>query len=107
MHRAILASLLALAASACSFNPSPAERVLIVDSPADVRHCTRLGEVSPTTPTVPGFGSALEGMLETTFVMNGTHLYLEKRSNDWLLVRGIAYACGKKVVREPVIRAKG
>ncbi len=40
--------------------------------------------------------------------LGGTHLYLDKRSQDWLLVRGIAYRCGPGAVRERVvIRAKG
>jgi hypothetical protein len=108
MHRALLASLIALAASACAYTPTPTEAIRIVDSPADVRFCTRLGEVSPTIPTTPGFGSATEGMLEATVALGGTHLYLEKRSSDWLLVRGIAYRCGPGPVREKVvIRAKG
>jgi hypothetical protein len=78
-----------------------------MDSPADVRVCTRLGEVSPTITTTPGFGPATQSMLEATVALGGTHLYLDKRSEDWLLVRGIAYRCGPGVVREQVIRAKG
>ena len=125
MQRVILASLVALAASACAFRPEPTELVKIVDSPADVRVCARLGEVSPVVPTTSGahrpvnigfgvtlgrsaFGSALEDMLQATVALGGTHLYLQQVSHDWSLVRGSAYRCGPGVVRqETVIRAKG
>ncbi|MBZ6078743.1 hypothetical protein [Microvirga puerhi] len=109
MHRALLASLVALTASACSYTPTPTETIHIVDSPADIRFCTRLAEVSPSVPTTPGFGSATQAMLEATVALGGTHLYLEKRSNDWLLVRGFAYRCpsGPAVRERVVIRAKG
>ena len=124
MQRVLLASLVALAASACAYRPEPTELVKIVDSPADVRVCARLGEVSPVTPTTPGthtpvnigfgvtlgrstFGYATEEMLEATVALGGTHLYLQQVSHDWSLVRGIAYRCGPGVVRqETVIRAK-
>jgi hypothetical protein len=125
MQRVLLASLVALAASACAYRPEPTELVKIVDSPADVRVCTRLGEVSPVTPTTPGthtpvnvgfgvtlgrstFGYATEEMLQATVALGGTHLFLQQVSQDWSLVRGIAYRCGPGVVRqETVIRAKG
>lgn len=108
MQRVLLASLAALAVSACAYRPEPTELVHIVDSPADVRGCTRLGAVSPVVPTIPGFGSATESMLEATVVMGGTHLYLQRNSRDWSLVRGIAYRCGSRVIRQDVvIRAKG
>ena len=125
MQRALLASLVALAASACAYRPDPTELVKIVDSPTDVRACTRLGEVSPVTPTTPGvhtqinvgfgltlgrstFGRATDDMLAATVALGGTHLYLQKVSDDWSLVRPIAYRCGPGVVRqETVIRAKG
>jgi hypothetical protein len=125
MQRALLASLVALAASACAYRPEPTELVHIVDSPADVRVCTRLGEVSPVVPTTPGthtplyvgfgrtlgsstFGYATEAMLQATVALGGTHLYLQRHSPDWSLVQGIAYRCGSGVVRqEVVVRAKG
>ncbi len=125
MQRALLASLVALAASACAYRPEPTELVKIVDSPADVRVCTRLGEVSPVTPTTPGthsqvnvgfgvtlgrstFGRATDDMLQATVALGGTHLYLQQVSQDWSLVRGIAYRCGSGTVgQETVIRAKG
>jgi hypothetical protein len=125
MQRALLASLVALAASACAYRPEPTELVKIVDSPADVRVCTRLGEVSPVTSTTPGthtqvnvgfgvtlgrstFGRATDDMLQATVALGGTHLYLQQVSQDWSLVRGIAYRCGRGTVRqETVIRAKG
>ena len=43
--------------------------------------------------TVPGFGAATQAMLQATVALGGTDLYLQKRSADWLLVRGIAYRC--------------
>jgi hypothetical protein len=126
MQRALLASLVALAAAACSYRPEPTELIHIVDSPADVRVCSPLGVVSPVTPTTPGpnqplyigfgvtlgdstFGYATESMLQAAVGLGATHLYLEKRSADWSLVRGIAYRCGPGVRagRAVVVRAKG
>ncbi|MBM6596437.1 hypothetical protein [Microvirga pudoricolor] len=108
MQRALFATLIALSASACAYSPSPDEQIHTVDSPADIRYCTRLAEVSPILATGPGFASPLAGMQEQTLAMGGTHLYLEKRSEDWALTRGIAYRCGSGTVREvTVIRAKG
>lgn len=107
MQRALLASVLALAVSACAYRPDPTELVKIVDSPSDVRVCQRLGEVSPVVSTTPGFGSATQGMLEATVALGGTHLYLQQTTNDWSLVRGIAYRCGSSVREDVVIRAKG
>ncbi|MDF2813551.1 MAG: hypothetical protein K0S56_4582 [Microvirga sp.] len=108
MTRVLLASLIALTASACAYRPAPTDLVHIVDSPADVRVCTRLAEVSPAITTTPGFGPATQSMLEATLALGGTHLYFDKLSQDWLLVRGIAYRCGPGAVRERVvIRAKG
>jgi hypothetical protein len=125
MKRALLASLVALTASACAYRPEPTELVKIVDSPADVRVCTRLGEVSPTVPTTAGssttlyvgfgqtlgrtdFGRATDDMLASTVALGGTHLYLQQVSADWSLVRGIAYRCGSGRTRqETVITAKG
>jgi hypothetical protein len=108
MQRTLLASLLLLSVAACAYRPDPVDLVHIVDSPADVRVCQRLGEVSPVVPTTPGFGSATDSMLEATVALGGTHLYLQQTSHDWSLVRGIAYRCGSRVIqRETVIRAKG
>jgi hypothetical protein len=106
MQRALLATFIGLAVTACAYRPTPTETIRIVDSPADVRHCRRLGEVSPTVATVPGFDDATESMLLGTVALGGTDLYLQRRSRDWLLVRGIAYLCDG--VRErAVVRAKG
>jgi hypothetical protein len=123
MQRALLASLVALAASACAYRPEPTDLVHIVDSPADVRVCTRLGEVSPVVPTTSTsayrsvgfgvtvgsteFGTATEGMLQATLALGGTHLLLDKKSTDWSLVRGVAYRCGPGVRQQTVITAKG
>jgi hypothetical protein len=124
MYRPLLVSLVALTASACtpsrtaqftrdvfptfSYRPIAVETIHIVESPADVRVCRRLGDVSPPVSTGPGFDPAAEGMLEGTVALGGTHLYLEKRSSDWAVVRGIAYDCTANPRRlETVIRAKG
>ncbi|HEV2558886.1 MAG TPA: hypothetical protein VGU45_09690 [Microvirga sp.] len=108
MLRASLAVLVALAASACAYRPTPTEVVRIVDSPADVRACQRLGEVSGPVPTTPGFGPATEIMLQQTVALGGTDLFLDRRSPDWSLVRGIAYRCGGGPARDSVVvRAAG
>ena len=107
MHRVPLATLLVLTVSACAYRPTPTEVVRIVDSPADVRTCQRLGEVSGTVPTTPGFGPATEVMLQQTVALGGTDLFLQKRSPDWLLVRGIAYRCGREIREQVVVRAAG
>lgn len=107
MKRALLISLIAFTASACGYRPTPTELVHIVDSPADVRVCARLGEVSPVVSTTPGFGSATQAMLEETVALGGTHLYLQQKSADWSFVRGIAYRCGPAAREEVVIRTKG
>jgi len=108
MQRTLLAFLLLISVSACGYRPDPEDLVKVVDSPADVRVCQRLGEVSPVVPTTPGFGSATDSMKEAVVALGGTHLYLQQNSHDWSLVRGIAYRCGSGVVqRETVIRTKG
>jgi hypothetical protein len=108
MQRILLASLLLASVSACAYHPDPTDLVHIVDSPADVRVCQRLGEVSPVVSTTPGFGSATDSMKEAVVALGGTHLYLQQTTQDWSLVRGIAYRCGPGVVRQQtVVRAKG
>jgi hypothetical protein len=107
MLRAPLIALVALTASACAYRPTPTEVVRIVDSPADVRTCQRLGVVSGTVPTTPGFGPATEAMLQQTVALGGTDLFLQRQSPDWLLVRGIAYRCDPIVRDEVVVRAAG
>ncbi|MFC5081189.1 hypothetical protein [Microvirga arabica] len=53
MQRALLASLIALAASACAYRPEPTELVKIVDSPVDVRAMHAVGRGKPGHPTTP------------------------------------------------------
>ena len=108
MNRALLAIFVVLTASACAYRPVPTELVRIVDTPADVRTCRRLAEVSPPVTTTPGFTWNLEAMLQATVALGGTDLLLDKRSHDWLVVRGVAYDCNR--VRSPqrvVVRAAG
>jgi hypothetical protein len=111
MNRVLLATSVALLVSACAYRPEPTDTIRIVDSPADVRVCTNLGTVSPTMQTGPGFDAALESMLQAVVALGGTDLYVSKRSNDWALVRGIAYRCGAGVrargTTVTVVRAKG
>jgi hypothetical protein len=108
MKHALLLLSAAAVLGGCAYRPTPTETVRIVDSVADIRTCKRLGEVSPTVPTVPGFDAAMEGMLQATVALGGTDLYLQQRSRDWLEVRGIAYRCpsGREVTRN-VVRVKG
>ena len=110
MNRALLATLLALTASACAYRPTPTELVRIDDTPADVRTCRRLGVVSPPVTTGPGFAWNLEAMLQATVALGGTDLLLDRRTPDWLVTGGIAYDCNR--VRGParervVVRAAG
>lgn len=121
MHRVLLATLLALSATACAgpsvrdvliptfgYTPTPIEQVSIVDSPADVRTCLRLGVVGPDVQTGPDFDGALQLMLERTVAVGGTHLHLQRRLRDWAVVRGVAYSCDRAHHRrDVVIRAKG
>ena len=108
MNRALLATLIALAASACAYRPVPTELVRIVDTAADVRTCRRLSEVSPPVTTTPGFTWNLEAMLQATVALGGTDLLLDRRSHDWLVVRGIAYDCNRVRGQERVVvRAAG
>jgi hypothetical protein len=47
-------------------------------------------------------------MLDQTMALGGSHLFLQRTTPDWSLVRGIAYRCGSGTVRrDVVIRAKG
>jgi hypothetical protein len=108
MNRALLATLIALTASACAYRPVPTELVRIDDTPADVRTCRRLGVVSPPVTTTPGFTLNLEAMLQATVALGGTDLLLDRRTRDWLVTGGIAYDCNR--IRAParvVVRAAG
>ena len=71
--------------------------------------CRRLGDVSPIVSTTPGFAGQLEGMLQATVALGGTDLLLDRRSYDWLLVRGVAYRCpwGRSYERGVVVRVMG
>lgn len=117
---AALASTLALAA--CAYHPSLEDQILIVDSPADVRTCRRLGTVSRVVPTGPEFEPVLEAMVAQTAALRGTDLFLSRSSRDWAAVQGIAYRCPhrrlipvdepqtgepRRVEPRTVVRAKG
>lgn len=107
MRRTLLVASLALAVSGCAYRPSPTEVIRINDSPVDMNYCRRLAVVSDRVPTVPGFADATEAMLAQTVALGGTDLLLLKRTNDWLLVRGIAYRCPGRGTGQVVVRAAG
>ena len=95
MRKVLLTGAAAVSLTACSYyRPPPEERIHIVDSPADVRACRRLGEVSGgVLPTSPGFRASIDAMLSATVALGGTDLFLQRVSGDWAYVRGIAYLC--------------
>jgi hypothetical protein len=120
MHRILLAASTALLTTACAgpsvrdvliptftYRPSPTDLVSVVDSPADIRTCRRLGVVSPTVSTGPSFDADLQAMLDATVALQGTHLWLQRVSTDWSVVRGVAYDCNPRLRERSVIRAKG
>jgi hypothetical protein len=111
MKRVVLAVLASAGLAACAYRPTATQVIRIVDSPADVRACTRLSSVSDPILTGPGFGATLEAMLEHAVALGATDLYLEQRSQDWALVRGVAYRCAPHVrvraVRTVTVRTKG
>jgi hypothetical protein len=90
----LIAAALGLAGCSTYHAPSPQERIHIVDSPADIRACRRLGEVSGgVLPTSPGFVHHIDAMLTATVALDGTDLFLQRVSGDWSYVRGVAYRC--------------
>lgn len=112
MRKVLLMAAAGLSLAACStyHRPSPEERIHIVDSPADIRACRRLGTVSGTVPTSPGFEAHIDAMLTGTVALGGTDLFLRRTSSDWAYVQGVAYRCPFERptrVKSPVVRAKG
>jgi hypothetical protein len=95
MRRLFLIGAAAMSLTACTYyRPPLEEQIHIVDSPADIRACRRLGEVSGgVLPTSPGFVHSINAMLTATVALGGTDLYLQRVSSDWAYVRGIAYHC--------------
>ena len=100
-----------LAGCSTYHRPTPQERIHIVDSPAYIRACRRLGEVSGgLLPTSPGFAASIEAMLTTTVALGGTDLFLQRVSPDWAHVRGIAYRCPfarPERIISTLVRSKG
>jgi len=94
MHRIFLIAAAALSVASCStYLPSPAERIHIVDSPADIRACRHLGAVGDMVATGPGFVHHVDRMLSATLALGGTDLFLRRTSSDWAFVHGVAYRC--------------
>lgn len=113
MRKVLLIAAAATSLTACTYyRPSLEEQIHIVDSPADIRACRRLGEVSGgVLPTSPGFVHHINAMLAATVALGGTDLYLQRvSSGDWAYVRGIAYRCPfgrpERIV-SPIVRAAG
>ena len=113
MRKVLLIAAAASGLAGCStyYAPSPEERIHIVDSPADIRACRRLGEVSGgVLPTSPGFVHHIDAMLTATVGLGGTDLFLQRVSGDWAYVRGIAYRCPferPQRLISTIVRAKG
>ena len=103
------AGLICLSLSACTYyRPDPTERIMMVDSPADIRNCRRLGLVSEFAATSPGFETKLDEMIRATVVLGGTDLFLARMSDDWSYIRGIAYRCpGRDGASVRVVRVRG
>jgi hypothetical protein len=112
MRMVFLIAAVATSLTGCTYyRPSLEERIHIVDSPADVRACRRLGEVSGgVLPTSPGFVHHINAMLTATVALGGTDLFLQRVSDDWSYVRGIAYLCPferRERIISNVVRAAG
>ena len=112
MRKVFLIAAAAFSLGDCStyYRPSTEERIYIVDSPADIRACRRLGAVSAIVPTSPGFVHHVDAMLTGTVALGGTDLFLRRVSADWSYVEGIAYRCPfERPTRiiSSIVRAKG
>lgn len=112
MRKVFLMAVAGLSLAGCStyYRPSAEERIHIVDSPADIRACRRLGTVSELVPTSPGFVHHVDAMLTATVALGGTDLFLRRAGSDWSYVQGIAYRCPferpTRVISN-IVRAKG
>ena len=95
MRKVLLIAAAATSLTACTYyRPSLEDQIHIVDSPADIRACQRLGNVTGgVVPTSPGFAASIDAMLTATVRLGGTDLFLQRVSPDWAVVRGIAYYC--------------
>jgi hypothetical protein len=112
MRKVLLTAATAVSLSACStyYRPTPEMRIHIVDSPIDIRSCRRLGAVSGTVATSPGFETQVDAMLTATVGLGGTDLFLRRVSSDWAYVQGVAYRCPferPQRVISAVVRARG
>src|SRR5215211_7468222 len=85
MRKLLLIAAAATSLTACTYyRPSLEDRIQIVDSPADIRACRRLGEVSGgVLPSSPGFVHHIDAMLTATVALGGTDLFLQRVASDW------------------------
>src|SRR5215218_6566806 len=104
MHKIVATAFVGACLSACAYNPTPAERVHIVDSPVDTYRCRHLGHVGGPYATAPDFDVPLEVMVERTAALGGNTLYVARRSRDWAYVKGSAHWC--RYLGEPPFRAQ-
>lgn len=97
-----LPSLLAvcLLTAGCGYNPSAVERVLVVDTPASVKACTKVGDIAGPLATTPGeLRGQMMPMRAKVLAMGGNVLLLDSRGRDfdkgrdWSTVDAYAYAC--------------
>lgn len=93
MKRLSVVLITCLVAAGCTYRPAAVDLVRIVDTPADLRICKRLGDVSGPISTSRSFGGFTTAMLEQTVALGGTDLLLEPLHADWSVVRGVAYRC--------------
>ena len=111
MRMVFLIAAMATSLTGCTYyRPSLEQRIHIVDSPADIRACRRLGAVSGIVPTSPGFQAQIDAMLTATVALGGTDLFLRRTSSDWSYVQGVAYRCPferPQRIIATVVRAKG
>jgi len=82
-----------LVTAGCAYRPDAVDMVRIVDTPADLRICKRLEDVSGPVATTRSFGGFTRAMLAQTVAVGGTDLLLEPLNADWSVVRGVAYSC--------------
>lgn len=94
MKRLLLVAASCLLVAGCAYRPSDVQLVKIVDTPASVKACQKVGEVSGPFETTPGtlWGSTVP-MREKVLELGGNILLLEPQGKGWGVVRASAYHC--------------